>query len=71
MARTFYRKLRAARRREDLARLAAVRVTREAGAVREAMTEPLAAPLTRGSLADIPFDNARQVPRHVALRRRT
>jgi long-chain acyl-CoA synthetase len=71
MARTFYRKLKAARRRRDLIDLARVRVTRERGEVREAATEPLAEPLTRGSLADIPFDNARQVPRHVALRRRT
>src|SRR5580658_7649938 len=71
MARTFYRRLRAARRRKDLADRAIVHLVREGGAVREASVEPLAPPLTRGSLADIPFDNARQTPRHVALRRRT
>lgn len=70
MARTFYRKLRAARRRKDLAELMRVHVAKEHGLVREAYTEPLSAPLTRGSLADIPFDNARQQPKHVALRRR-
>ena len=71
MARTFYRSLKAARRRKDLLALTTVHVRREQGLVREAATDPLAAPLGRGSLADIPFDNARQVPRHVALRRRT
>lgn len=71
MARTFYGRLKAARKRKDLLALAKVTVHSERGVVREAATEPLAAPLTRGSLADIPFDNARQVPRHVALRRRT
>ena len=71
MARTFYRKLRAARRRKDLAELMKVHVAKEHGVVREAYTEPLAPPLSRGSLADIPFDNARQRPKHVALRRRT
>ncbi|MBR7839140.1 AMP-binding protein [Actinospica durhamensis] len=71
MARTFYRSLKAARRRKDLLALTTVHVRREQGRVREAATDPLAAPLGRGSLADIPFDNARQMPRHVALRRRT
>ena len=71
MARTFYRRLRAARRRTDLADRSRVRVIREQGVVREVSTEPLSAPLSRGSLADIPFDNARQEPRRIALRRRT
>ena len=71
MARTFYRRLRAARRRSDLTDLTRVHVLRERGVVREAWTEPLTAPLARGSLADIPFDNARQVPKHIALRQRT
>ncbi|HEX4790989.1 MAG TPA: AMP-dependent synthetase/ligase [Actinospica sp.] len=71
MARTFYRKLRAARRRADLATLMKVHVAVDRGVPREAWTEPLSAPLTRGSLADIPFANARQEPKRVALRRRT
>ena len=71
MARTFYGRLKAARKRKDLLALAKVTVRTERGVVREAATAPLVAPLARGSLADIPFDNARQVPRHVALRRRT
>jgi long-chain acyl-CoA synthetase len=71
MARTFYRRLRAARRRTDLAGRTVVHLTREAGVVREASADPIAPPLNRGSLADIPFDNARQTPKHVALRRRT
>jgi len=56
MARTFYRKLRAARRRKDLADRAVVRLTREHGVVREASVDPIATTLVRGSLADIPFD---------------
>lgn len=70
MARTFYRNLRAARRRKDLADRTRVNLTRERGLVREASVDAIAPPLVRGSLADIPFDNARQVPGHVALRRR-
>jgi long-chain acyl-CoA synthetase len=71
MARTFYRGLRAARRRKDLADRTRVHLTHHHGRVREVHTEPLAPPLTRGSLADIPFDNARQQPKRIALRRRT
>ena len=71
MARTFYRRLRAARRRKDLATLMKVHVSVERGVPREATTEPLSAPLTRGSLADVPFDNARREPRRTALRQRT
>ena len=71
MARTFYRSLKAARRRKDLLALTTVHVRREQGFVREAATDPLAGPLGHGSLADIPFDNALKDPRHVALRRRT
>jgi long-chain acyl-CoA synthetase len=72
MARTFYRRLRSVRRHTDLADRARIHVLRDgAGTVREVYAEPLAAPLTRGSLADIPFDNARQEPKKIALRRRT
>ena len=71
MARTFYRSLRAARGRAELADRPRVHVIREGGRVREVSAEPLSAPLTRGSLADIPFDNARQEPKRIALRRRT
>ena len=72
MARTFYGRLRAARRRADLADRSRVQVFRdEFGEIREVSAGPLAAPLTRGSLADIPFDNARQDPGRIALRRRT
>ena len=41
MARTFYRKLRAARRRTELAQLMKVHVIRERGVPREASTERL------------------------------
>jgi len=72
MARTFYGRLRAVRRRSDLADRARVHLVRDdQGTVREVYTEPLSAPLTRGSLADIPFENARQDPKRIALRRRT
>jgi long-chain acyl-CoA synthetase len=72
MARTFYRRLRAVRRDSDLADRARLHVVRDdQGTVREVSAEPLAAPLTRGSLADIPFDNARREPKRIALRRRT
>ena len=72
MARTFYGRLRAVRRRADLTDRARVHVVRDyLGTVREVYSEPLSAPLARGSLADIPFDNARQDPKRIALRRRT
>lgn len=41
------------------------------GVVREAAVPPLAAPVTHGSLADIPFDNASAAPDAPVLRRRT
>lgn len=71
MARTFYQRLRAARRRADLADRTVVHLTRDGARVLEARVEPLAPPLVRGSLADIPFDNAARDPAHPALRRRT
>ncbi len=40
------------------------------GVVREAYVPPLAPPVTRGSLADLPFDNARAEPGRVVLSRR-
>ncbi|WP_261719167.1 AMP-dependent synthetase/ligase [Streptomyces sp. FZ201] len=41
------------------------------GVVREAYVPPFAPPVTRGSLADLPFDNALAVPDKVVLSRRT
>ncbi|MBA2950688.1 long-chain fatty acid--CoA ligase [Streptomyces sp. PSKA28] len=40
------------------------------GAVREASVPPLATPVTHGSLADIPFDNAQQAPAEAVLSRK-
>ncbi|WP_245239561.1 AMP-binding protein, partial [Streptomyces sp. MZ04] len=40
------------------------------GAVREVSTPPFAAPVAAGSLADIPFDNARQAPTEAVLSRK-
>ncbi|MFJ6571614.1 AMP-dependent synthetase/ligase [Streptomyces sp. NPDC091292] len=40
------------------------------GQVREAYVPPLVAPVTHGSLADIPFDNARDAPHDVVLSRK-
>ncbi|MGW0769767.1 AMP-dependent synthetase/ligase [Streptomyces sp. NPDC002676] len=40
------------------------------GAVREASVPPFAPPVTHGSLADLPFDNAEAVPGSVVLSRR-
>ncbi|MFD7387611.1 AMP-dependent synthetase/ligase [Streptomyces sp. NPDC059852] len=40
------------------------------GAVREAYVPPFAPPVTHGSLADLPFDNAEAVPDAVVLSRR-
>ncbi|MBZ6228606.1 AMP-dependent synthetase/ligase [Streptomyces olivaceus] len=41
------------------------------GAVREAHVPPFAPPVRRGSLADLPFDNAAAVPDQVVLSRRS
>ncbi len=41
------------------------------GAVREASVPPFAPPVTHGSLADLPFDNAQAEPGAVVLSRRT
>ncbi|MFF4310860.1 AMP-dependent synthetase/ligase [Streptomyces sp. NPDC001507] len=63
--------LRRARRRTDLADRGKVEVIRdEAGVVREARRPPLAAPLTTGSLADLPYTNAAEEPHATAIRRR-
>jgi long-chain acyl-CoA synthetase len=70
MARTFYRRLRAARRRPDLTGRTKIRLTRDHGVVRQVSVDPLVGRLMRGSLADIPFDNAQHDPEHIALRRR-
>src|SRR5262245_52639697 len=40
------------------------------GVAREASVPPLVAPVTRGSLADLPFDNADSAPRQVVLSRK-
>ncbi|MFE9648081.1 AMP-dependent synthetase/ligase [Streptomyces sp. NPDC006365] len=40
------------------------------GVVREAAVPPLVAPVTHGSLADIPFDNASEAPADVVLSRK-
>ncbi|WP_089105286.1 AMP-dependent synthetase/ligase [Streptomyces hyaluromycini] len=62
--------LRRARRRTDLADRGKVEVIKdEAGVVREARRPPLAAPLTTGSLADLPYTNAAEEPHATAIRR--
>ncbi|MFJ8491181.1 AMP-dependent synthetase/ligase [Streptomyces sp. NPDC094038] len=59
-----------ARRRTDLADRGKVEVIKdEAGVVREARREPLAPPLTTGSLADLPYTNAAAEPHATAIRR--
>ncbi|MEU5798470.1 AMP-binding protein, partial [Streptomyces sp. NPDC047813] len=50
--------------------LVAPRTRRLDGAVREAVVPPLAAPVTHGSLADLPFDNAAADPGAVVLSRK-
>ncbi|MBA0053872.1 long-chain fatty acid--CoA ligase [Streptomyces sp. AJS327] len=62
--------LTSALRASGLAEPVAVEVTEVDGVVREVRTAPLADELTRGGLADIPFDNAAHAPRSVVLRRR-
>ncbi|MBO0652111.1 long-chain fatty acid--CoA ligase [Streptomyces triculaminicus] len=46
------------------------RTTAVAGVVREAFVPPLAGPAPRGSLGDLPFDNAAEAPADVVLGRR-
>ncbi|WP_369222830.1 long-chain fatty acid--CoA ligase [Streptomyces sp. R39] len=59
-----------ARQRTDLADRSKVEVVKdEAGVVREARRAPLAAPLTTGSLADLPYTNAAEEPHATAIRR--
>ena len=70
MARTFYRRLRAARGRKDLAGRTRIHLIRDHGVIRQVSVDPLVGRLMRGSLADIPFANAQRDPKHVALRRR-
>ncbi|MEY9941220.1 long-chain fatty acid--CoA ligase [Streptacidiphilus sp. MAP5-3] len=69
MGTTFFRDLRAARARPELAERVEVEIVREDGVVREVRAAPLVPEPTRGSLADIPFDNAAAAPQYVALRR--
>ncbi|MGW3127828.1 AMP-dependent synthetase/ligase [Streptomyces sp. NPDC001123] len=62
--------LKRARRRTDLADRGRVEVIKDAnGVVREARREPLAPPLTTGSLADLPYTNAAEEPHATAIRR--
>ncbi|MFD4510396.1 AMP-dependent synthetase/ligase [Streptomyces sp. NPDC058457] len=62
--------LKRARRRTDLADRGKVEVVKDAaGIVREARRPPLAAPLTTGSLADLPYTNAAEEPHATAIRR--
>ncbi|MEE1927069.1 AMP-dependent synthetase/ligase [Streptomyces sp. TRM 70351] len=63
--------LKTARRRGDLAARVCVEVIRENGVVREARSAPLATPPVSGSTADIPFDNAREAPDTVVVRRKS
>ncbi|MFG3657414.1 AMP-dependent synthetase/ligase [Streptomyces sp. NPDC047706] len=66
------RDLKRAKQRTDLAARAEVELTRDdSGTVRQAHTPPMAAPLTTGSIADIPYTNAAEAPGAVVLRRRT
>lgn len=51
-------------------RLVEPELTREDGAVREAAVLPFAAAPATGSLADIPFDNAREAPGEAVLSRK-
>ncbi|MFB6786106.1 AMP-dependent synthetase/ligase [Streptomyces olivaceus] len=51
--------------------LVAPEIRRLDGAVREAHVPPFAPPVRRGSLADLPFDNAAAVPDQVVLSRRS
>ncbi|MBW8797307.1 MAG: long-chain fatty acid--CoA ligase [Streptomyces sp.] len=62
--------LKRARQRTDLADRGKVEIIKdEAGVVREARRPPLAAPLTTGSLADLPYTNAAEAPHSTAIRR--
>ncbi|MFE7166160.1 AMP-dependent synthetase/ligase [Streptomyces sp. NPDC057616] len=65
------RDLKRARQRTDLAARTRVEVTKdEDGVVREARTAALAARITSGSTADLPYTNAAEAPEAVVLRRR-
>ncbi|GEK04418.1 long-chain fatty acid--CoA ligase [Streptomyces sp. 1-11] len=66
------RDLKRARQRADLAARGSVEIVRDPqGAVREVRAAPLAAPLSGGSMADLPFTHAAETPDAVLLRRRT
>ncbi|MFI5805272.1 AMP-dependent synthetase/ligase [Streptomyces sp. NPDC051561] len=62
--------LKKARQRGDLVDRVTVELTREQGVVREAYTPALAPAATTGSTADIPHDNAAEVPDAVVIRRK-
>ncbi|WSQ11075.1 AMP-dependent synthetase/ligase [Streptomyces sp. NBC_01231] len=51
--------------------LVAPEIRRLDGEVREVSVPPIAPPVTHGSLADLPFDNADAAPEHQVLSRRT
>lgn len=66
--------LRTAKRRGDLAarsRITVFKDDKDGGVVREARAEPLVAPATTGSTADIPFTNAAEAPEAVVMRRKS
>ncbi|TJZ44661.1 long-chain fatty acid--CoA ligase [Streptomyces piniterrae] len=63
--------LRTAGRRPELAGRVTVELIREGGVVREVRADPLVTTPGDGSLADIPFTNAAEAPRHVVVRRKT
>lgn len=62
--------LRKAKNHPSLADRVTVEIIKEDGVVREASTTHLVSPPAGGSVADIPFRNAREQPNAVALRRR-
>jgi long-chain acyl-CoA synthetase len=62
--------LKAAKKHGDLAERVSLRLVREDGVVREAHADALAATPADKSVADIPFDNAREAPDAVVLRRK-
>ncbi|MEU1704017.1 AMP-binding protein [Streptomyces sp. NPDC005706] len=65
------RDLKRARRRADLAARGSVEIVRDpGGTVREVRAALLAAPLTGGSMADLPYSHAAGTPDAVLLRRR-
>lgn len=63
--------LRTAKRRGDLAARSPLTIVKDGDVVREVRAEPLVAPATSGSTADIPFTNAAEAPEAVVMRRKS